>query len=64
MGGRFPEIPMAQFPLDMGRKGAQKVGCVLAIRVSFCDLPILTFSFYLRTKLETLSHYKLMPKVK
>lgn len=32
-GGAFPEIPVAQYPLDMGRKGASSTSNALAIQV-------------------------------
>ena len=32
-GGAFPEIPVAQYPLDMGRKGGQQKSNALAVQV-------------------------------
>jgi SNW domain-containing protein 1 len=32
-GGAFPEIPVAQYPLDMGKKGTQKTSNALALQV-------------------------------
>ena len=32
-GGAFPEVPVAQYPLDMGKKGAAKTSNALALQV-------------------------------